>query len=147
MAFVGLSDFYAQSLTSQWVSLKSPDPGFKSHPTCPTYRGPITPPRYNRATKRALIDIQEQHAITNLALDTSKYRDALVSFDLQAASQSIQAALQNIVPTKSVRMADQMKMNAALVLFPADTTCIPYDMFAEKIGTSSRSTGLSFSLW
>ena len=144
---VGLTDFYMRSPSGEWVNLKTPDPGFKARPTCPTCRGHLTSPRYNRVTKRALIDIQEQHAIYNMARDSAKWRDALAAFDFDIARLSISGALQKTAPAKHLRMPDQRRLSVIFELKLGESTCVPPDMFGKKMGDFFEIHGPVFIAW
>ena len=142
-----LNEYYVQASTGEWIGLITPEPGFKRRPTCPTCRGPITSPRYNRVTKRALIDIQEQHGIHNLARDSAKYREALATFDFETARQSVVSAIKNVSIPKHYRMPVQAKINAVLHLPLNETNCVAPAMFGEKLGDFFEISGPLAMAW
>ncbi|KAL5492745.1 hypothetical protein ACEPAI_4192 [Sanghuangporus weigelae] len=61
-----LQDYYELDVNGNWRGLKSPSPGFKPPPTCPTCRRAIRSPRYGRVYKRADLDILERNVASRL---------------------------------------------------------------------------------
>lgn len=101
----GIQDYYELDANRAWRGLKSPPPGFKMPPSCPTCRAAIRSPRYGRVYKRANLDIIEKNVASQLtksmyaivndfkAIDPEKLRDnlkvasAICTFGVQDAAE------------------------------------------------------------
>lgn len=131
---VDFSQCYEVTQQGFRVGLKIPDTGaFTARPTCPTCRGPISSPRYNRVIKRALLDVQEQHAIKDASRDVHHARQIIAEIDFDEIKRAVKDTVTSISPPKHKRMPDRAQVNALLRLRPDDRFCIVSDMFTEDL--------------
>lgn len=144
---LGLSDCYTQDpKTGKWTGLLTAQ-GFQPRITCPSCRSSITSPRYNRSTKRALLDVQEQVAIMRygaqvhqatmeLARPTASVLPSLIRTDLNRTN------LQKPGPVKHGAMWRKLKP-----LGKKDDKCISPDYFKCAIPGVFGIDGAAGQLW
>ncbi|RXK38429.1 hypothetical protein M231_04338 [Tremella mesenterica] len=144
----GLGDHYSTDPRSgEYTMPKLPEPGFKERPLCPNCRGPISSPRYNRVTKRALIDIQEQHAITNAARDVSRLRQSVANIDLVQMCQSVTQTMNGVNINKNIERPNMQLINLQMCLAPDAMNCVPSNIFFEEISKYFSITGPIAVAW
>ena len=130
------------------LGLRVPDSGaFTSRPTCPTCRGPIASPRYNRVVKRALLDIQEQHAIHDRARDITKARETIAAFDFAKTSNSVADVYKNINPPKGSKMPTPKQLDSYMSLTPDDVKCFISEHFSDNLRLLFHIDGPMAAAW
>lgn len=129
---VGMSEWYDQDQTGHWVRIREPKKGFIKRPMCPTCRGPVTARRYNRINKRALIDIQEQHAIEDISVQVASLRQAVSAVDSDQLSLEVQQATSKLSVGKTVNEADPRLKNAFFA-DPSETRCMNPVIFVDEV--------------
>lgn len=130
---VGMSNWYDQDQTGEWVGIKEPKRGFVKRPMCPTCRGPVTARRYNRITKRALIDIQEQHSIEDISLQIASLRQAVSAVNAENLVIAADRQVTKLSVGKKVTMADS-RLGSAFYTHPSEIHCFDPTMFFESVG-------------
>lgn len=91
---LSISEYYDTDESGAFVGLKTPI-GYQSRKSCPTCRSPINSPRYNRVTKRDMLDIQDQIAIRQYTADLHPLVEA-EKLDLSIDQWKIKTSLQNL---------------------------------------------------
>ena len=143
---VQMSDFYDQQETGEWIRIKEAKPGFTKRPTCPTCRGPVDSRRYKRITKRALIDIQEQHALGNTSGEIRRLRQAVSDILPDHLAVDAQHLASKLSHSKGYPRPDP-RVHQAFPLAPTETQCIKASMFSDEIGKWFGITGQAALAW
>ncbi|KAL5531129.1 hypothetical protein ACEPAG_4005 [Sanghuangporus baumii] len=104
-----LQDYYELDINGNWRGLKSPSPGFKPPPTCPTCRRAIRSPRYGRVYKRADLDILERNVASRLTKSIHAIVDDFKSIDAKNLCGSVKAASAFCSLSAWVRSEDEIK--------------------------------------
>jgi hypothetical protein len=135
-----MGDFYEQDDIGRWTGIKDIKPEFIKRPTCPACHGPVDSLRYKRVTNRALIDIQEQHALQNATSELRRIRkdvSAIQPGRLAVQSRNLAPKMSHIksVPQPNPRLGD------ALFLGSNDQRCIESGMFFGEVDKWFGITG------
>lgn len=130
----GMGEWYDQDETGKWVRIREPKKGFIKRPMCPTCRGPINARRYNRINKRALIDIQEQHAIEDISVQVATLRQAVSAITSDQLTHGVTQVTPRLSFGKNVFEADPRRLRNALNCHPAETRCFSPNMFFDEVG-------------
>ncbi|KAL5513489.1 hypothetical protein ACEPAH_3888 [Sanghuangporus vaninii] len=104
-----LQDYYELDANETWRGLKSPSPGFKLPPTCPTCRRAIRSPRYGRVYKRADLDILERNVASRLTKSIHAIFDDFKSVDAGNLCDSVKVASTFLSLSGYVRSEDEIK--------------------------------------
>lgn len=126
---LGLSDCYTQDpKTGKWTGLLTAE-GYQRRITCPSCRGSVTSPRYNRSTKRALLDIQEQVTIMRYSVQVGQAAAELARSTPSGLSSAVRDTIDkmNLVKPEKIHLGKMRKK-----LFPLgkkDDKCIAPDHF------------------
>lgn len=142
-----LSECYTQDPESgKWTGLLTAE-GFQRRIACPSCRASITSPRYNRSTKRVLLDIQEQVAIMRYGAQVGQAASELARPSAADQSSAIRVTLNktNLLKPGAVKFPDMRRK-----LFPLgkkDDKCIAPDYFQCAIPGLFGIDGAAGQLW
>lgn len=148
-AHMGLSAYYT-NVGGKWCSLLTPA-GYQERKTCPSCLASISSPRYGRATKRALLGLQEKVAVMRftttlqaIKADVNAIRDKRARAQVK---QQVRQLLNNVVPSCTTKL-DGKRMVAELGTFTDQMIhCISAKAFACEKQNLFGITGVLGVAW
>jgi len=89
---------YTRNENSSWSGLVdlSSSPGFRTAPTCPLCRTPISIPRYGRAYKRAALDLAELNIASDMTQSLAKVQAGIALFNKEMHSKFVAQSIKDI---------------------------------------------------
>ncbi|BEI88683.1 uncharacterized protein CcaverHIS019_0200450 [Cutaneotrichosporon cavernicola] len=130
---------YYQNVCGKWCGLLTPT-GYQKRKTCPSCRASISSPRYSRATKRALLDLQEQVAVIRFAAVLQAHSTTLVAIKEEGTRADVKKILNQVFPSPVTKFKGK-RMVAELGTFTDKIIhCISVKAF---MGNKSNMFGIS----
>ncbi|KAI0047489.1 hypothetical protein FA95DRAFT_1582635 [Auriscalpium vulgare] len=135
-----MADYYEiADSDGSYLRTKAPPVDYQPPPLCPTCREPVTALRYGRITKRAALDLLEQHTASKMSADLEK-----AGGDIQvliANARNLQAAARRMAFTPAEPGSEEAKPAISGVHHGTDSTPLPFSMIEQ--GMMAKLHGLA----
>jgi hypothetical protein len=137
---------YYTNVQGKWSGLLTPD-GYQKRKTCPSCRASISSPRYNRVTKRALLDLQEQVAVMRFTTTLQVHSNDLNAINEERSTTHVKKLLNKVVSMRVTKF-DGKRMVAELSTYTTKMIhCVSANAFSCEKNNMFGISGVLGDAW